>query len=247
MLKKIRRNIYIRFLDKFGIINRYTIACNYLQGEGIEIGAMNYPVPMKKGVKVKYYDRISREESHKIFPDINIKDLVKVDILGDGEKLDNIDSLSYDFVIANHFIEHCQNPILTLQNMMRVLRPGGYIYMAIPDKRYTLDIHRSITPLQHFIKDYEEGPEWSEDDHYHEFVKYTYHGKGKTDAEINEFIKQLKARNFSIHYHVWDHEAMLDMFRMIKNKFNFKYEIVFSMAALKKDEFESIFVLKKYQ
>lgn len=158
MLKKLKESIYIKLLEKFGKINRYTIAYTYLKGEGIEIGAMNFPVAVKKGVKVKYYDRISREDSHKIFPDIELKTLVKVDILGDGEKLDNIDSSSNDFVIANHFIEHCQNPVLTLENMMRVVRPGGYIYMAIPDKRFTLDVHRSITPLEHFIKDYEEGP-----------------------------------------------------------------------------------------
>lgn len=246
MLKKLKESIYIKFLEKFGKINRYTIAYTYLKGEGIEIGAMNYPVAVKKGVKVKYYDRISREDSHKIFPDIDLKTLVKVDILGDGEKLDNIDSSSLDFVIANHFIEHCQNPILTLGNMMRVLRPGGYIYMAIPDKRFTLDAHRSVTPLEHFIKDYEEGPQWSEEDHYYDFVKYTEHGKGKTDSEIKTVINELKNRNFSIHYHVWDHEAMLEMFSMIKKRFNFKYELVFSMAALK-DQFESIFILKKYE
>lgn len=52
---------------------------------------MNYPLPVKKGVKVKYFDRISREEL--VFPESN------------------------DLVIANHFIEHCPNPIRTLENI----------------------------------------------------------------------------------------------------------------------------------
>lgn len=244
MLTQFKHNIYIRLMQKFGILNRYSIANTYLSGEGIEIGAMNYPVLVKKGVKVKYFDRISREASHKIFPDIPIKDLVKVDVLGDGEKLDNIAQESNDFVIANHFIEHCQNPIQTLENIFRILRIGGYMYMAIPDKRYTFDLLRPVTSLEHFIKDYEEGPEWSEYDHYYEFVKYTEHGKGKTESEIKEVIKELKAKNFSIHYHVWDHQSMLDMFIMIKNKFRFSYEIELSMAALKNKN-ESIFILKK--
>lgn len=110
--------------------------------------------------------------------------------------------------------------------------------MAIPHKRYTFDLSRPITSVDHLIKGYVHGPEWGEDEHYYEFVKYTDHGIGKSDTEIKEVIKELKSKNFSIHYHVWDHQAMLDMFIAIKNKFKFKfkfkfkYEIELSMATL---------------
>ena len=244
MLRKFKQNIYIKLTQKFGKINRNTIAYTYLRGEGIEIGAMNYPVLVKKGVRVKYFDRVSREDSHRIFPDIKIKDLVVVDIIGDGEKLDKIDPGSNDFVIANHFIEHCQNPIQTFENILRVLRPNGYIYMVIPDKRYTFDLLRPVTTFEHLIKDYKEGPAWSEHDHYYEFVKFTEHGAGKTDTEIGLVINDLKKRNHSIHYHVWDHQAMLDMFNSMKEKMNFNFEITFCMAAMQGQN-ESIFILRK--
>ena len=128
--------------------------------------------------------------------------------------------------------------------MLRVIRPGGILFMAIPDKRYTFDQPRAITPLTHFIKDYEEGPAWSEYHHYFDFVKHTTHGNGKTEIEINTVIEQLKAKNFSIHFHVWDHQAMIDMFCMVKKKFGFNFEIEAAIAAGAGSN-ESIFILKK--
>lgn len=246
MLKTFKRNLHTKLIQKFSYVNRITLAVAYLDGAGIEIGAMNYPVVVKKGVKVKYYDRISREESYKIFPSINLKDLVKVDIIGDGEKLDNIKTESQDFVIANHFIEHCQNVVLTIENILRVLRIGGIIFMAIPDKRYTFDIERDITTADHLKKDYMQGPLWSEYDHYTDFVKFTDHGKGKSIEEIEEIIVKLKEKNWSIHFHVWDHQAMIEMFIMMKKDLGFKFEIELAQAAAKESN-ESIFILRKIE
>jgi predicted SAM-dependent methyltransferase len=243
MLKKIKTDIHIRFLQKFGRMNRITLAANYLRGEGLEIGAMNLPLHLKKGTRIKYLDRCSKVESEKIFPDFGGK-LVDVDIIGDGETLDNIPDDAFDFIIGNHFIEHCQNPVFTIENMFRVIKPSGYVFMAIPDKRYTFDINRSITPTEHFIKDYEQSPAWSEEEHYYDFVKHASHGVNKNDTEIWEIVKQLKARNFSIHFHVWDHQAMIDMFCMIKKHFGFRFEIETAVASPVGGN-ESIFLLKK--
>ncbi len=117
--------------------------------------------------------------------------------------------------------------------------------MAIPDKRYTFDEFRSTTPLDHFIKDYTDGPAWSQDEHYYDFVKHTEHGTGKTDKEISEVILKLKEMNWSIHFHVWDHQAMIDMFCMLKSHFGFQFEIEVAVAPRKGGN-ESVFVLRKY-
>jgi SAM-dependent methyltransferase len=228
---------------KFSKLDRWGISAASLSGSGLEIGAMDLPLHVKSGVAVKYLDRISKEDSAKIFPNLSAK-LVNVDIIGDGETLDVIETNSQDFVIGNHFIEHTQNPILTIENMLRVTRTGGKVFMAIPDKRFTFDEPRSITPLAHFIKDYTDGPAWSEHDHYVDFVKHTEHGIGKSELEIEEVIKKLKQINWSIHYHVWDHQSMIEMFSMIKSHFGFKFEIELAIAPLPNGN-ESIFVLKK--
>ena len=60
------------------------------------------------------------------------------DIIDDGEVLSKVADNTYDFVIANHFLEHAEDPFSTLKNFARILRPGGMIFMAIPDKRWTV-------------------------------------------------------------------------------------------------------------
>lgn len=177
MFSKLKKKIHLRFLTKFSNINRISISSTYITtGKGIEIGAMDLPLWIKKGVKVEYLDRIHREEQVKIFPDLDLKKLVKVDIIGNGETLENIENNSQDFIIANHMIEHCQNPIMTIGNFLRVLKTNGIVFMAIPDKRYTFDKQRENTILQHFIDDYNHGPEFSESEHYYDFVKHTSWG-----------------------------------------------------------------------
>ena len=245
-MKNINRilNKIISFtLNKIGKVNRVTIARHYISGSGIEIGAMDLPLKVPKNSSVKYLDRCSREDSVKIFPYLAGK-LVPVDIIDDGEILATVPNSSQDFIIANHFIEHTQNPISTIENLLRVIYPGGVVFMAIPDKRFTFDHLRKNTSLEHFCKDYEEGPSWSEQHDYYDFVKFTEHGIGKSDEEIGLVIEDLKERNFSIHFHVWDHTSMLEMFLMLKSKYNFPFEIVLAQAPTN-DGNESIFILKK--
>lgn len=77
-------------------------------------------------------------------------------------------------MIANHFLEHCENPIKAFLNMLRVLRPGGILFLAVPDKRHTFDRDRPVTPLAHLVRDYEEGPGWSRKGHFEEWVRLVH-------------------------------------------------------------------------
>ena len=140
---------------------RRNIASQYLSGEGIEVGALHAPLEVPPGVKVHYVDRMPVSELRKQYPELAAVNVVEADIVDNGETLSSIADNSWDFVIANHMIEHCQNPIGTLENFLRVLKPGGLVYMGVPDKRYTFDIDRPLTSLDHLIRDYKEGPEWS--------------------------------------------------------------------------------------
>jgi hypothetical protein len=98
--------------------------------------------------------------------------------------------------------------------------------------------------MDHLMKDYLEGPDWSEEEHYLDFVKNTEHGRGKTFVEIEAVINELKERNFSIHYHVWDHQSMIEMFSMIKKELKFPFELQLCLSA-KIGRNESIFILQK--
>ena len=70
------------------------------------------------------------------YPELNDLPLVNVNIVDDGEKLTAFEPNSQDFIIANHFLEHTQDPIGTVRRHLEVLRPDGVLYMAVPDRRF---------------------------------------------------------------------------------------------------------------
>jgi predicted SAM-dependent methyltransferase len=245
MINSLKKQLHSKLILKFSGVNRLGIAKTYIRGEGIEIGALDYPLKVPKNVRVKYLDRISREEHAKMSNAFKLKRMVRVDIIGDGETLKEVADQSQDFVIANHFIEHCQNPIMTISNMIRVTKSGGVIFLCIPDKRCTFDINRDETPIEHLVKDYEQGPQWSEQGHYEDFVMKTIWGeKVKTDKDLQDVVDHLKAINWSIHFHVWSHPAMVDFFQYLKNEMHFPFTIEFTAAPVNGSN-EGVFVLRK--
>ena len=86
-----------------------------------------------------YVDRMAEDQLRGHYPELSDFPLVKVDVIDDGEKLSTFEPGSQDFIIANHFLEHTQDPIGTMARFLEVLRPRGILFMAVPDKRYTFD------------------------------------------------------------------------------------------------------------
>jgi len=43
---------------------------------------------------------------------------------------------SMDFAFSSHCLEHLSNPRKSIQEMLRVLKPGGYLALILPDMRY---------------------------------------------------------------------------------------------------------------
>jgi len=177
------------------------IADRYLSGNGIEIGALHNPLPVSKNANVKYVDRMPVSELKSHYPELQKFTLVEVDIIDDGESLRSIPNRSQDFIIANHFIEHCENPIASIRNMLRVLKSGGILYLAVPDKRYNLDKVRKNTSFQHLVDDDRHGPNLSRKKHFKEWALSW--NKITDEEKVNERVKYLMSMNYSIHYHVW--------------------------------------------
>jgi SAM-dependent methyltransferase len=243
-VKRYKQALYDKLVWKFSKLDRMGISANFIKGEGIEIGALNIPLYITADARVKYVDRITAEEHTSIFKDMKLENIVPVDIIDDGDTLSKIPDRSQDFVIANHFIEHCENPIMTIKNLLRVLRGDGILFMAIPDKRYTFDIDRAETSMDHFLRDYREGPSWSEDMHYDDFVRKTEWSRDcKTAEDIAKVIRHLKDINFSIHFHVWTHSTMIDFFQLMRHELSFPFEMILSVAPHHGSN-ESIFILK---
>lgn len=214
------------------------IAREFLRGRGIEVGALHHPLPVPRGVSVAYVDRMAKSDLQKHYPDLDPSRLVNVDILDDGETLGTVAAGSQDFVIANHFLEHCQDPIGTLGHFFRVLRPGGVLYLALPDNRFTFDRTRMVTPLQHLWDDHEHGPARSCRGHYEEFVAATE--QLSDPAAIRDRAEHYLRHDYSIHFHVWTQAEMVELLLAVRERCGFDFELI------RKHEYEVIFVLRKH-
>ncbi len=183
------------------VATRQELSERYLIGEGIELGALHNPLWTTGQAKVRYVDRLAVPGLRVHYPELDSFELVPVDIIDDGETLQSIGDNSLDFIIANHMLEHTENPIGTIRNHIRKIRPGGVLYYAVPDKRYTFDIDRPLTSFDHLVRDDREGPEGSRRQHFLEWASLV----NKVPPELcDEHVAELMRTNYSIHFHVWD-------------------------------------------
>ncbi len=134
---------------------RRYLASRHLRGDGIEIGAMHFPLPPHRGMRVKYVDNTSLEDSIAKFPELRGQNLVRPDFIEDGFELASFSPASQDFVIANRVLEHAPNPLRTLSNWVRVLRPGGALLVSVPLAEACFDRGRTETTLGHLLQDFQ--------------------------------------------------------------------------------------------
>ncbi|MEO7425560.1 MAG: methyltransferase domain-containing protein [Fibrobacteria bacterium] len=125
-----------------------------------------------------------------------------------------------DFVIAAQFIEHCRNPVRALANMLRVVRNEGFILLTVPDKRFTFDRHRPITTHEHLLDECLNGTEHTLRDHYREFLRKDLEAGEALERGVDETM----ARDYSIHYHVWDSESFIKFLFFAKERFGLPFE-----------------------
>jgi len=121
---------------------------------GLEIGGAAHNA---FGLNTKNVGITEEMEPHdyKVYKEHQIafcREWMPIDIPGYADAIP-VEDNSQDFVIHSHVWEHLPNPLGSLEEWVRVVRPGGYIYAIVP-KREAIDAHREVTPIQRYILHY---------------------------------------------------------------------------------------------
>lgn len=181
----------------------------YLRGEGVEIGAYTRPI---QGIAPIYVDRYK----HYAGSETNAQ------YYGDATDLPFYDS-SLNYVASSHVLEHAANPLAALKEWYRVLKHGGFVYMVIPDHRFTFDRPRKLTTVSHMLADYKQGKDMSDDTHISEFTYGVdwrlFSPDSEPENEEKERAAYAKARfdnlktqgEVNIHFHTFESDTAVKL------------------------------------
>lgn len=201
------------------------LSLKYIAGTGIEIGALHAPMSVdSKKANVLYVDRLAQQDLYAQYPEFKKYDIVAADIIDNGDELTTISDNAYDFCISNHVLEHLEDPIKALSNWMRILKPRGLLFLSIPLPYNIVDQNRQPTPISHIIEDFglmvrdREIYAKKRHNHFLDFVRSTNVSESANDAFINSKTSELMSMNYSIHFHVFSEETLLQMIEFVSKK-----------------------------
>lgn len=171
-----------------------------LWGKGLEIGPLHRPMVRHAGMDIDYLDRHTAAELKIKYSELGELPLIEPHIIDDAETMEKVPSGKYDFLIAAHVIEHMRNPIGSLEQWARVMKPGGLLYLVVPDKRATFDYRRVRTRLEHIVLDYLRPSRERDFDHYLEYAVLVDGFRGP-----HAFLEADKKaqEDYPIHFHVY--------------------------------------------
>jgi predicted SAM-dependent methyltransferase len=206
------RDVVLRAGKRNPWVVREDLARRYIVGSGIEIGALTTPLRVPPGVRVRHVDRMSREDligaegPALVSAGLDPADIPDIDAVEDAAQLAGLADASVDFVIANHVLEHLEDPIEALHNALRVIRPGGILLLTLPDARHTFDARRAPTTVEHLVADHEDGPHTSRRAHYEEWARLI---EGVPEAQVAARADEFARADARHHFHVWRLESFL--------------------------------------
>lgn len=121
-------------------------------GSGIEIGALAWPFITRADGDVTYVDWADTPTLRRKYaddPNVDIDRIVQVDaVWGDKTLAEAVGpARKFDYVVASHVVEHVPDLITWIRELFGVLKSGGEVRLAVPDKRFTFDFLRRETEL----------------------------------------------------------------------------------------------------
>jgi SAM-dependent methyltransferase len=125
-------------------------------GFGLEIGALAFPLLRKGQHDVLYVDYAPTAviKANQFDPSVPVDEIVEVDVVWGERPLAECVGRPADYVAASHVIEHVPDLIGWLAELAEVLRTGGVLGLAIPDRRFTFDALRRDTVLADVVEAY---------------------------------------------------------------------------------------------
>jgi SAM-dependent methyltransferase len=225
---ELRKRLFLEFIDPAAT-------------RGLEIGALDLPMIEPHEGRCDFADYHSTEEVKGIaaqHPDTNPDFVPNIDyVVADGYDAVPRD---YDWIAAANVLEHIADPIGWLRTMSDHLKPGGILFLALPDKTYTFDVHRNLTTFSELVAWHQAGLKRPSFQQVFDFVynfapRHTVYDiwKGKLPSPPSKgFAAAMEAARISdtlshqVHCSVFTPESFVALMREIKEAGLIGYQVI---------------------
>jgi hypothetical protein len=113
----------------------------------------------------------------------------------------------FDSVISSNMIEHSPNPIWLLYNLHLLAKESGYQFHAIPHCKFTFDMFREPTSIDHLINDFVNKTGMADLTHNHDY----YESAVVKHGWQRNFHERYPVTYPYIHFHVFDEQTVQDL------------------------------------
>ena len=124
-------------------------------GGGLGLFSLNFKLNFPKS-DVFIFDYSQREGIKEILtknPHLRIKDYIQADI----QEKTPFDSNSFDLIFALDILEHVENPSIAIDEILRILKEDGLLFISVPTESILLQIVRGLIGT---IKNIQANPHW---------------------------------------------------------------------------------------
>ena len=143
-----------------------------------------------------------------------------------------------DYVACFDVLQRLANPVAALAEWYRVLRPGGIIYLVVPNRNATWEHTRAVTPVDHMLEDYVKETTGCDASHIDEFVYDVDWSRYSPDTPADEMpgLRASLARrlheavergeDIDIHFHTFERDNLREFVTTLqcwpKRRFNWE-------------------------
>jgi hypothetical protein len=107
-------------------------------------------------------------------------------------------------------------------NLTRVLKEGGILYMAVPDKRFTFDIDRPVVPYPVLAETFRQRRRRDREELYVEWAACVLDA---SPSDVSAVARKLLDEKHSIHFNVWALPDLLEFLARSKADFGLPFTL----------------------
>jgi SAM-dependent methyltransferase len=145
-------------------------------------------------------------------------------IINDAVNITHVENECYDFVFSSHSLEHIANPLKAINEWLRIIKPGGYVVIIVPEKSCCFDHKRDYSTFSTLLSQYEKNVDEDDLSTLPEILlKHDLH-LDPPAGDLGNFTRRSldNFNNRCLHHYVYNDELLMEICNYVRSRFIYK-------------------------